>query len=146
MGWTLRHGLRHLWQTGAVSSPTVDLAGVDRDELVAALRAVGATFALLHGSRVRGTTRPDSDVDVAAWLPVDVQPWDVVGPDRVDLVSLRHLPLALGGRIALEGVLLFDDDPPARVRWQAETRLRFFDESHRRRWITRDVLEAVARG
>lgn len=129
-----------------VSSPTVDLGGVDRDALVSALRAVAASFALLHGSRLRGASRSDSDVDVAAWLPRGVHPWDVVVPDRVDLVSLRELPLAIAGRIAVEGVLLFDDDPPARVRWQADTRQRFFDEAHRRQWIARDVLEAAARG
>lgn len=135
-----------LWQTGVVSSPTIDLAGVERDDLVAALRAVGASFALLHGSRLHGSARSDSDVDVGAWLPRGVHPWDAVLPDRVDLVSLRDLPLSIAGRIAVEGVLLFDDDPAARVRWQADTRQRFFDEAYRRRWIARDVLHAAAHG
>lgn len=137
---------RTFWQTGVVSSLAVDLAGVDRDELVAALRAAGASFALLHGSRLHGSPRGDSDVDVGAWLPRGVHSWDVVVPDRVDLVSLRELPLAIAGRIAAEGVLLFDDDPPARVRWQADTRQRFFDEAHRRWWIAQDVLQAAADG
>ena len=75
-----------------------------------------------------------------------MHPWHVVVPERVDLVSLRDLPLAIAGRIAVEGVVLFDDDRRARVRWQADTRQRFFDEAHRRRWIARDVLEAAARG
>jgi hypothetical protein len=45
-------------------------AGVTDDllaETIAVLRGAGARFALLHGSRVAGTHRPDSDVDVAAW-------------------------------------------------------------------------------
>lgn len=124
--------------------PALDL-GVDRDELIAALRGAGATFALLHGSRVVGGARPGSDLDVAAWLPPDVEAWTIPVPDEVDLSHLRRLPLHIAGRIAQQGVLLFDDDPPARVRWQADTRQRYADEAHRRRWITADALEA-ARG
>ncbi len=41
---------------------------------------------------------------------------------------MQNAPLWLAGRIAQQGYLLFDDDPPARVRWQAETRLRYLDE------------------
>ncbi len=36
-------------------------------ETVAVLRRAGARFALLHGSRVTGSHRPGSDLDVAAW-------------------------------------------------------------------------------
>jgi hypothetical protein len=46
----------------------------------------------------------------------------------VDLVVLNDAPLWLAGRIAQYGRLRFDDDPPARVRWQADTRLRNVDE------------------
>jgi uncharacterized protein len=49
-------------------------------------------------------------------------------PDGVDLVVLDHALLWLAGRIALDGRLLFDDDPPARVRWQADTRRIWLDE------------------
>jgi hypothetical protein len=34
----------------------------------------------------------------------------------------------LAGRIALDGRLLFDDDPPVRVRWQSDTRRSWLDE------------------
>lgn len=47
------------------------------------------------------------------------QSFHVLLPPGVDLVVLDHAPLELAGRIALDGVLLFDDDPPARVRWLA---------------------------
>lgn len=83
---------------------------------------------------------------MAAWLPAGVDSWAVEVPDQVDLVNLRSLPLYVAGRIALHGVLLFDDDPPARVRWQATTRQRYFDETRRRRMITADILEAAGRG
>ncbi|MGH3766851.1 MAG: nucleotidyltransferase domain-containing protein [Pseudonocardiaceae bacterium] len=94
-----------------------------------ALRSAGARFALIHGSRARGSARPDSDLDVGAWW--GVQPpasWEVDLPAGVDLVVLDTAPLWLSGRIAQEGRLLFDDDPPARVRWLADTRLRYLDE------------------
>jgi len=41
-----------------------------------------------------------------------------------DLLILDRAPLWLAGRVALNGVLLFDDDPPAREAWQADTRLQ----------------------
>jgi uncharacterized protein len=78
--------------------------------------------------------------------PEDVDPWTVPVPDVVDLLSLRRLPLAVAGRIALDGVLLFDDDPPARVRWQADTRQRWADDAPRRRQFTEDALRAAAGG
>jgi hypothetical protein len=93
------------------------------------LRAAGARFAFIHGSRVLGRARPDSDLDVAAWWGAGPPAsWEVDLPIGVDLVVLDSAPLWLAGRIAQEGRLLFDDDPPARVRWQAETRLRYLDE------------------
>lgn len=94
------------------------------------LRAAGARFAFIHGSRVRGRARPDSDLDVGAWWGGARPPasWEVDLPVGVDLVVLDSAPLWLAGRIAQEGRLLFDDDPRARVRWQADTRLRYLDE------------------
>lgn len=102
---------------------------VDEQSVAAALRAAGARFALVHGSRARATARPDSDLDVGAWWgAVAPAPWRVGVPDHVDLVVLDRAPLWLAGRIAQHGRLLFDDDPVARVRWQADTRLRYLDD------------------
>ena len=56
------------------------------------------------------------------------QAWEVGVPDGVDLVVLDRAPLWLAGRIALDGRLLFDDDPPVRVRWQSDTRRSWLDE------------------
>lgn len=93
------------------------------------LRAAGARFAFIHGSRVLGRARPDSDLDVGAWWGAGPPAsWEVDLPIGVDLVVLDSAPLWLAGRIAQQGRLLFDDDPPARVRWQADTRLRYLDE------------------
>lgn len=120
------------------------------DEHAAAesLRAAGARFAFVHGSRATGRARPDSDLDVAAWWGRDQRPapWEVDVPPGVDLLVLDEAPLELAGRVAVHGRLLFDDDPPARVDWQARTRTIYFDERWRRRWITEVFLEAHARG
>ncbi len=102
------------------------------DAIVAALRGAGARFAFVHGSRARGRARADSDIDIAAfWAGPPPAAWNVLLSGDVDLLVLNGAPLELAGRVALEGVLLFDDDPPARVRWQADTRRIFLDEEAR---------------
>lgn len=115
------------------------------DDAVEQLRAAGARFAFLHGSRAEGRERPGSDTDVAAWFGTDEI--DVVGlaadlPARVDLLVLDRAPPELAGRVAMWGRLLFDDDPPARVAWQATRRKLFLDERPRREQARRDFAEA----
>lgn len=117
------------------------------DEVVAALRAAGAVFGFLHGSRAAGTHRPDSDVDVAAWWGARApQSFEVDLPDGVDLLVLDRAPLELAGRVAVDGVLLLDDDPAARVRWVATTRKIYFDEQPRMLRAHREFAESVRRG
>lgn len=119
---------------------------VDADATVAALRSAGARFAYLHGSRVDGTARPDSDVDVGAHFGgLAPHSWDVGVPDGVDLVVLDDAPLYLAGRIALRGRLIFQEDPAERVRWEAETRVRYLDELPLIQESAREYLAAVAR-
>ncbi len=123
------------------------LPGTLRAEIVDALRVAGARFALLHGSRVSGVHRPESDVDVAAWWPADApQSFEVSVPSGVDLLVLNGAPLELAGRVAQSGELLFDDDPPARVRWQATTRKIYSDELPRLSRSHREFAEGVLRG
>ena len=117
------------------------------DEVIRALRASGASFGFVFGSRARGDHRPTSDLDVAAWWPVSPPTsWRVDAPEGVDLLVLNDAPLELAGRVALEGELLFDDDPPRRVRWTADTRKIWLDERPRFERAHRDFLEASARG
>lgn len=73
-------------------------------------------------------------------------PYDVDLPPGVDLLVLNGAPLELAGRVSTEGVLLFDDDPPARVRWVAVTRKIWFDERPRFERAHREYLEVVRRG
>ncbi|CAN5330736.1 hypothetical protein BH23ACT9_BH23ACT9_34470 [soil metagenome] len=117
---------------------------VDIDLLRRTLRDHGVVFALLFGSRVDGSAGPDSDIDVAVWAPAPLDVWQLGGDlaDVVDLVDLRTAPDGLAGRIAMTGVVLLDEDPPARIRWQAVTRKRHLDESVRRDRYRRDFVAA----
>jgi uncharacterized protein len=117
------------------------------EQVTTALRAAGAHFALVFGSTARGTAGAGSDLDVAAWWPTNPpQTWEIDLPAGVDLVVLHRLPLELAGRIALEGVVLFDDDPPARVHWVADTRKIWLFERPRFEAAQREYLETMARG
>lgn len=117
-------------------------------EAVERLRGAGAVFAYLHGSRAAGSARAESDVDVGAWWATDPpNPWDVDAGDDVDLLVLNAAPLELAGRVAMYGELLFEDDPAARVRWEATTRKIWLDERPRVDRARAEALEAmVARG
>ncbi len=98
------------------------------------LRSAGARFGYVHGSQVTGRAGQTSDVDVAAWFGShDVDGLAVASrlPGRADLLVLDDAPLELAGRVAMYGRLLFDDDPPARVGWEATTRRIWLDERPR---------------
>ena len=121
-------------------APSVD----EEREVEAALRGAGASFALVFGSRARGTRGPASDLDVAAWWSADPPaPWDVGLPAGVDLVILNDAPLELAGTIALEGRVLFEADQADRVLWVATTRRIWLDERPRFERAHREFLEAV---
>lgn len=115
---------------------------------VAALREAVARFAYLHGSRSTGRHHPDSDIDLAACFgTAPPNSFDVLLPPGVDLLILDTAPLELAGRVAVGGKLVFDDDPVARVRWEATTRNIYFDELPRIRRAHREFAAAViARG
>ena len=116
-------------------------------ETISVLRQAGACFALVFGSRARGDQGPGSDLDVAAFWPGDApDAWEVAVPTGVDLVVANTASLELAGRIALDGTVLFDDDPPARVHWVAVTRKIWLDERPRFERAHREFLEAAARG
>lgn len=120
---------------------------VDEAEVARRLRAAGAAFGFVHGSRAAGSHRPDSDLDVAAWWPGQVpDSFDVLLPGAVDLLVLNTAPLELRGRVALHGRLLFDDDPEQRVRWTATTRKIHADEQPRLARARQDFVQAVRRG
>lgn len=114
--------------------------------VVDALRGAGARFAYVFGSRADGNPRPDSDLDVGAWFGTDPPAkWEVEVPAGVDLLVLDVAPLYLAGRVALRGRLLFEDDPAARVAWEADTRIVYLDELPYIEAMAKDYLRAVAK-
>lgn len=116
-------------------------------EAVATLRAAGALFGYLHGSRARGTHRSDSDIDVAAFFGTDApESFEVLLPTGVDLMVLDHAGLELAGRVAVHGQLLFETDPAARVRWESTTRKIYFDELPRIRRAHEEFAASVRGG
>jgi predicted nucleotidyltransferase len=129
------------------SGIVADVPDQQRVAAASALRAAGARFAFVHGSRAGGQPRPDSDLDVGAWWGESAPPaFEVEMPPGVDLLVLDGAPLEIVGRIALTGELLFDDDPVARVRWVGTTRKIYLDELPRIERSRREFLEAVRRG
>lgn len=117
------------------------------EDTVDALRAAGASLALVHGSRAAGTARADSDVDVAAWWDADPPaPFEVDLPAGVDLLVLNDAPLELAGPVAQNGVVGFDDDPAARVRWVATLRKIYADELPRMHRAHREFPGRIRRG
>jgi uncharacterized protein len=117
---------------------------IGTEQLVELLRQHGVRFAFLHGSRVTGSPRADSDVDVAVRLGDEVDELELRSrlPDEVDLLVLDRAPLELAGRVAMHGQLILDDDPPSRVEWQATTRKIYADERYRVEQARRDFVDA----
>lgn len=116
----------------------------DLDDLRGLLRQHGIAFAVVFGSHSEGRARAESDVDLAVWSPGTIDEWRLRSelPEPIDLVNIHGAPEGLAGRIALTGVVVLDDDPPRRIRWQAQTRKRYLDEAGRRERFRRDFVAA----
>ena len=83
---------------------------------------------------------------MAAWWGGELPEGGVPGlPAGVDLLVLDGAPPEVAGRVAHGGRLLFDDDPPARLAWQAQTRLVYTDEEERQRAIDKLFFPGVRR-
>ena len=117
---------------------------IELDELRRVLRRHGVRFALVHGSHAQGTAGEASDVDLGVWAQPGLDLRALAGdlPEIVGLVDVRRAPDGLAGRIALTGVVVLDDDPVRRVRWQADTCKRYRDDAPRREALRRDFVWA----
>jgi uncharacterized protein len=116
----------------------------DESRIADLLRRSGVPFAFVHGSRADGSHRAGSDLDIAVWLGASVDELELRSrlPDEVDLLVLDAAPLELAGRVAAHGRLLVDEDPAARVVWQAMTRKIHADERYRVEQARRDFADA----
>jgi len=84
---------------------------------------------------------------VAAYFGVGApQAFEVLLPSGVDLLILDNAPLEITGRVALEGGVLFDDDPDARAEWVARTRKVYSDERYRFERSHHEFAKAVLDG
>lgn len=102
---------------------------------------------MVFGSRARGEAHVGSDLDVAAYFGVGApQAFEVLLPSGVDLLILDNAPLEIAGRVAMEGVVLFEDDQDARVEWVARTRKVYSDERYRLERSHREFAEAALNG
>ena len=114
--------------------------------------------AYAHGSRVAGTPRPDSDLDVGYYLPgyrqgetlplreemgLASRLSDIAGVE-VDLRNLARAPLEVRGRTLVEGQRLYSSDEVARVTLERELLGRYFDYQESFAAMHRLRLERVA--
>jgi predicted nucleotidyltransferase len=97
--------------------------------------------AYVFGSRVSGTPRPDSDLDIGYYLagfhrgdrlPIAEEMHlaaklsDAIGLP-VDLHDLGHAPLELRGRVLEDGIRVYSGDPAARVGLERDLLARYHD-------------------
>src|SRR5438034_7711584 len=97
--------------------------------------------AYVFGSRVSGTPRPDSDLDIGYYLTgfhhgdrlpiademrLAAKFSDAVGLP-VDLHNLGDAPLELRGRVLEDGIRIYSGDPAARVGLERDLLARYHD-------------------
>jgi len=99
----------------------------------------GLVCAYLYGSQARNEAALHSDVDVAILLSKKPPPTlDGIGLDLgaeielaigkpVDLVTLNRAPVDLIHRILRDGILVYEGDPSARIRFEVQARGEYFD-------------------
>lgn len=97
-------------------------------------------FGYLFGSHVTERSRPDSDVDVAIWIPNAPRDtlrrirMEVMGAlmhalhtDAIDVVLLNTAPLSLRYVVQKHGLLVDEKDSELRIRFEVSTRLEYWD-------------------
>lgn len=120
---------------------TAELIDRLRQEIPAILEGYPIDLAYLYGSAARGQATPLSDIDIALLANVELTPeqrlrlmLDVAlaieercGLQQVDVRVINDAPLLLQGQVVTEGILLYSRDEAARVRFEVDTRMRYFD-------------------
>ena len=142
----------------STNASTADELTSDERAVVEALRShAEVTYAMVFGSRARGTARIDSDLDVAIGLQPgtarDARALGTLIADleaatrrQVDLTLLDEAPPALAFRVFREGRTILVRDHAQLVARRARAILDYLDFRPYIEQCTRGVLEAAARG
>lgn len=114
-------------------------------------------YAVLFGSKGRGTAHPMSDTDVAIGLTPGtsfsalelgalLSRLETAADGRVDLVLLDEAPPALAYRVFRDGRVIFERDHEALVQRKSRAILEYLDFRPVEQAFTRAVLAAAERG
>jgi predicted nucleotidyltransferase len=110
-------------------------------KLSKALDKDGVVAAMLIGSQARGKAGPLSDVDIAVWHELDIEPkqrWDLqmslmgaaqdaLKTNEVDVVMLNDAPPLLQHRAIRDAVMLTERDRAQRIRFETRAVLNYLD-------------------
>jgi predicted nucleotidyltransferase len=136
---------------------------MDQDLLIRIRAAATAAFAgrgilaaYVHGSRVSGRPRPESDLDIGYYplpgsvglrladeLALAAGLSEAVGLS-VDLRNLAEAPLDLRGTVLEEGIRVFSADEPLRVDLEVDLLARFHDYKEEYRRLHAERLAGLA--
>jgi predicted nucleotidyltransferase len=129
-----------------------------RDAAAEAFDGAGVLAAYAFGSRVSGSPRPDSDLDIGYYLD-GYRDCDVLTPGEemrlavrlstaigltVDLRNLAGAPLDLRGRVLEDGVRIYSGDPAARVALERQLLGHYHDYKDAYRQMHEQRLKALA--
>lgn len=129
---------------------------LDLAALAEALAHNDVVVAYAFGSRVDGTARADSDLDLAVLTDSQLGLLDQVRladqlrlisqVPHIDLVVLNRASLELRGHVVCTGHRIFSSDETRRVRFEVQTMLEYLDFEPTLRQLTDSYLKRVAAG
>jgi predicted nucleotidyltransferase len=123
----------------------MEIRGKNRDFLLKILREEmdrepNILFSYLYGSYAYGIIHSESDIDVAVYItPSEMNEYlkmekrilssliDKIHTDKIDLRIINTLPLILQYQILKEGIPILIKDEQARVDFETQVMIRFFE-------------------
>ena len=122
-----------------MSSAPVDRAVLQQLQAFFNHDHIGIVCVYVYGSMARGEARGESDIDVVVlYMQEPRLTMDGLGLELgytleqllgkpVDLIILNRALLDLIHRVLRDGILVYDGDPSARIRFEVQTRSAYFD-------------------